>query len=40
MIIKTIAAGEEKKWKKDQDGKWIRIDETEMILYQWSEVEC
>ena len=40
MIIKTIAAGEEKKWKRDQDGKWIRIDETEMILYQWSEVEC
>ena len=40
MIIKTIAAGEEKKWKKDQDGKWIRIDETEMILYQWSEVKC
>lgn len=40
MIIKTLAAGEEKKWKKDQNGKWIRIDETEMILYQWSEVEC
>ena len=40
MIIKTIEAGEEKKWRKTPDGQWTRIDETEMILYRWNEVKC
>lgn len=40
MIIKTIEAGEEKKWRKTPDGQWTRTDETEMILYRWNEVKC
>lgn len=40
-IIKTIEAGEEKRWRKiAETGKWGRLDETEMILYKWSMVEC
>lgn len=39
MIIKTIDASEERKWKKQGDD-WIRIDETETILRKWSIVQC
>lgn len=40
MIIKTLEYGNEKKWWKDTDGEWIRLDETEPILYKWSVVQC
>lgn len=40
MIIKTIEGGEEKKWKRDENGKFYQIDETEPILYKWSVVQC
>ena len=39
MIIKIIEAAEERRWKKEGDD-WIRIDETETILYKWSNVQC
>lgn len=37
-IIKTIKAGAEKKWKPDGNGGFIRTDELETILYEWSKV--
>jgi DNA polymerase III alpha subunit len=40
MIIKTIEAGEERKWTKDKDGKWIQADATELVLHKWSVVSC
>lgn len=40
MIIKTIEAGDERKWRKDTSGKWYQIDETEPILYKWGVVDC
>ncbi|MEY8366557.1 PHP domain-containing protein [Anaerovoracaceae bacterium 41-7] len=39
MIIKTIEAGESRKWRKDENGEWYQIDETETILYKWSKVK-
>lgn len=39
MIIKTIEAGEEHKWRKDENGKWYQIEETEIILHKWSNVK-
>lgn len=39
MIIKTIEAGDQRKWRKDDDGNWFQIDETETILYKWSKVK-
>ena len=40
MIIKTLCASEEHKWRKTLEGKWVQIEETEIILYKWSEVQC
>lgn len=40
MVINIIDKKEEKRWQKNADGDWIRIDETETILYKWSKVEC
>lgn len=40
MIIKTIEASEERKWRRDSDNNWYQIDETEPILTKWSEVKC
>lgn len=35
QIIKVIKIKDDKRWSKDADGKWIRLDETEPILSQW-----
>lgn len=37
-IIKTVKAGEEKKWKPDVNGGFVRTNELETILYEWSKV--
>ena len=38
-IIQTIAASEERKWRKTTDG-FEQIDELETILKKWRKVEC
>lgn len=38
-IIKVITIDEEKKWRKDPNGEWYQIDETEPILKKFSIVK-
>jgi len=40
MIIKTIEKSDERKWRRDYNGDWYQIDETEPVLTKWSEVKC
>ena len=39
MIIRTIEASQEKKWKPDGNGGFYRIDEMETILQRWKIVK-
>ena len=39
-IIRTIEVSEERKWKRDDNGKFYQIDDTEMILKKWNNVKC
>lgn len=39
-VIKTIEAGQEKKWRPDGNGGFEQIDELETILRKWSHVQC
>ena len=39
-IIRTIEVSEERKWKRDNEGNFYQIDDTEMILKKWNNVKC
>lgn len=38
-IIKTMKKADERKWRKDAEGKFYQIDETEPVLKEWGEVQ-
>ena len=38
MIIRTVEASQERRWKKTLDG-FVQIDEYETILKKWCEVK-
>lgn len=38
-VIKIEEISDERKWRKDTDGKWYQIDETEKILTRYSRVK-
>lgn len=39
MIIRTTEASQERRWKRNPDGSFTRIDEYETILKKWCEVK-
>lgn len=39
-VIKVQEIIEDKKWRKDENDEWVRIDETEKILKKYIQIKC